>query len=129
MTKMRRSPVDDLEQFVDAYVAMWNEPDPDSRRKIVADLWAPDAVNFTAAFEARGREAIEARVTRAYDTYVGTGSHTFRLARPAAAHHGAVRVDWEMVTAGGEVASTGTELLMLDCGGLIASDHQFLTPG
>lgn len=121
--------MDDLESFVGAYVAMWNEPDPDRRRTIVADLWAPDAVNFTAAFEARGLDAVEARVTGAYDAYVGTGDHTFRLARPAAAHHGAVRVDWEMVSVtDGAVASTGTEFLVLDGTGRITSDHQFLEP-
>jgi hypothetical protein len=46
--------------------------------------------------------------------------------QPYVAHHGAVRIWWEMVTvADGTVAATGQEFLVLDDGGRIVSDHQF----
>ena len=34
--------VKDLQQLVDRYVALWNEPDPDIRRHAIRELWAPD---------------------------------------------------------------------------------------
>ena len=38
--------------FVDRYVALWNEPDAEVRRRTIEDLWAPDGTNFTPSIEA-----------------------------------------------------------------------------
>ncbi|HXQ59744.1 MAG TPA: hypothetical protein VN799_06585 [Acidimicrobiales bacterium] len=116
-----------LDDFVERYVDLWNEPDRGVRRQRVEDLWAPGGSNATPSLEAVGFDQIEARVASSYANYVGTGVHRFRLARPAAAHHGAVVVPWEMVVVdGGTVASVGFEFLMLDGTPKIVSDHQFL---
>ena len=115
-----------LDAFIDRYMAMWNEADPVRRRTFVEELWAPDAGNYTQSIEAVGHDAIEARVTRSFEMFVGTGVHRFQPHQQYAAHHGAVRVWWEMVTvADGTVAATGHEFLLLDAGGRIVSDHQF----
>ena len=104
---------------------MWNEPDPGRRRAVVEELWAPAAVNATATLEAVGHDEITARVTRAFEAYVGTGEHRFEEHRPYAAHHGAVRVWWQMVRTDGTMAAVGQEFLVLDGDGRILSDHQF----
>jgi hypothetical protein len=60
---------------------------------------------------------------------VGTGAYLFRSAGVAAAHHNAMKLDWEMVTRDeGNVASTGTEFIILNDEGRILSDHQFPQP-
>jgi hypothetical protein len=115
----------DLDGFVERYLSMWNEPDAARRRALVEVLWAPSAVNTTATLEAVGHDEITARVTRAFDTYVGTGEHRFEEHRPYAAHHDAVRVWWQMVRTDGTVAAVGQEFLVLDGDGRIRSDHQF----
>ena len=56
-----------LDAFVDRYIAMWNDPDPARRRATIDAQWAPGAGNYTLNMEAEGLDAIEARVTRAYD--------------------------------------------------------------
>jgi hypothetical protein len=118
-----------LDAFVERYMEMWNEPDPAKRRASIDAMWAPDAANYTETMEAVGLDAIDARVTRAYEAYVGTGLHRFRPHRPHLSHHGAVRVWWEMVTvADGQVAAVGQEFLVLDGDGRIRSDHQFPVP-
>jgi SnoaL-like domain len=118
---------DNMANFVGRYVDIWNEPDPQLRRKAIEDLWAPDGANYTDSIAAVGHDALEARVTRAYEAYVGTGEYRFRLAKAPAGHHNAVKIDWEMVRmAQGVVASAGVELLILDDDGRIASDHQFI---
>jgi hypothetical protein len=115
-----------MDAFIARYIEMWNEPDAERRRAIIDAQWAPDAGNYTLTMEATGLDPIEARVMRAYDSYVGTGLHRFQQHQPYVAHHGAVRVWWEMVTvADGEVAATGHEFLVLDDDGRIVSDHQF----
>jgi hypothetical protein len=116
---------DDLDAFLERYMQMWNEPDAATRAGLVHELWAPDALNATPNMQAVGHDEIVARVTRSYDAFVGTGVHRFRTHVPAVAHHGAVRVWWEMVTADETVVALGHELLMLGADGRIISDHQF----
>ena len=115
-----------MDLFVDRYIAMWNDPDPARRRATIDAQWAPGAGNYTLNLEAEGLDAIEERVTNAYEKYVGSGEHRFQMYQPYVAHHGAVRIWWEMVmVADGTVAATGQEFLVLDDGGRIVSDHQF----
>jgi hypothetical protein len=114
-------------EFVERYMALWNEPDAEIRRRTIEELWAPDAANYTTSKAAVGYAALDARVTAAYEAYVGTGTYVFRSHEPAVGHHGVVKVTWEMVTvAEKEVASIGVEFLVLDDRGRISSDHQFI---
>jgi hypothetical protein len=113
--------------FVDRYVALWNEPDADVRRSIIEDLWTPDGANYTPSTQAEGYDALDVRVTSSYEAYVGSGKYTFRSHLPPVGHHGVVKVTWEMVTVPeNEIASIGVEFLALDDEGRIASDHQFI---
>jgi hypothetical protein len=116
-----------MTNFVDRYVQMWNDPDPGLRRQIIEELWAPDGANYTESITAVGYDAIEARVSRAHETYVRTGGYRFRSTGIPEGHHEAVKVDWEMFqVADGVVASVGIEFLIFDENGRIASDHQFI---
>jgi hypothetical protein len=113
--------------FVDRYVALWNEPDAEVRRRMIEDLWAPDGANYTQSMQAVGFDALDVRVTSAYEAYVGSGKYSFRPHLPPVGHHGVVKVTWEMVTVPAEeIASIGIEFLVLDDQGRIASDHQFI---
>ena len=78
------------EQLADRYLALWNEADPERRRRMIAELWTEDGRHFlqppqeirgiaaqpgiglTAILEARGYEEIEARVASAYEHWVGS---------------------------------------------------------
>lgn len=67
-----------MTDFVDRYVAVWNEPDADARRRSIATLWAPDGGTCYRLLDARGYEAIEARVASAHDKWVRTEGYVFR---------------------------------------------------
>jgi hypothetical protein len=118
---------DPNDEFVQQFMELWNEPDDETRRKTVDALFAPQGANYTPTLEATGHAEIDARVKRSFDKWVATG-HRFRLAPTSPqAHHGALRVVWEMVkVADDEVAATGVEYLLLDEDGRILSDHQFV---
>jgi hypothetical protein len=114
-------------EFVERYVALWNEPDAKARRRTVEHLWAHDGTNCTGSTQAVGYDALNVRVTSAYEDYVGSGKYYFRSHLPPVGHHGVVKVTWEMVTIPeNEIASIGIEFLVLDDQGRIASDHQFI---
>lgn len=118
---------EELAKFTGRYVELWNEADTGQRRAAIEELWVPEGANYTPTIEATGYDALQARVTRSYETYVGSGEYRFRQAVPPIAHHNAVKVQWEMVrTADGTIASAGLEFLRLADDGRILSDHQFL---
>lgn len=74
-----------------------------------------------------GHDELEVRVTTAYQRWVEPGAYVFRAAPGANGHHNAVRFHWELVTlATAEVASVGFDFVLLDDGGRITSDHQFV---
>jgi hypothetical protein len=113
--------------FVETYVQLWNQPDPVVRRQTVEALWATDGANYAQAIEAVGHDAIHDRVTRSYEKYVADGGHYFRAASAPVEHHGAIKVEWEMIDAASDsVAAVGLEFLLLDANAQIRSDHQFI---
>jgi hypothetical protein len=118
-----------LEELVERYVGIWNEPDPATRRAAIPHLWTENGINVTSSLEARGYPALAARIARAHDQYVAAGEHLFRSSGEVQAHHGAARLRWEMVrTVSGEVAASGCEFFILADDGRIDADYQFPEP-
>ena len=134
----------DLNALTERYVAVWNEPDKECRHAAVRKLWAADAVHvlqppqemrqaaerlgFDRLFlQARGHDALELRVTRAYEEFVAPGTFVFRSRGDADRLHNVVKFRWEMVPcAGGDAAGVGLEILMLGADGRVVSDYQFI---
>lgn len=117
------------EELVSRYVAVWNEPDPGKRRQAIAALWTEDGVHFTPSLEARGHDAIEARITAAHERFVRAEGYVFTAAHAGAGHHATVTFSWEMRPAGGgAVAARGLHFFTLGPDGRIRSDHQFPGP-
>src|SRR5215813_8254257 len=118
-----------LAEFIDRYVSVWNERDPDARRRSIAALWAPDGATCHSQLDAHGHEAIEARVASANSKWVGHQGFVFRPRKSFAAHHNVVKLVWEMVPAsGGQVATAGLNVLILGPDGRIRADYQFSEP-
>jgi hypothetical protein len=131
-------------EIVDRYVAVWNETDPSRRAGIVRTLWTDDAVHllqppkeiadgaasvgfFDLVLEARGHAALDRRVTRAHQEFVGDGHFTFRSRGDAERLRNVVKFRWEMVDRDtGEVAGVGLQFLVLGPDGRITDDYQFI---
>ena len=115
--------------FVDRYVAIWNEPDESTRRARIAELWAGDGAHFTNTSEAHGHDAIAARIARAFDRFVGSGEYSFRALTGVDAHHDTVKFYWAMVPQeGGMASAVGSDFIVLDAEGRIRADYQFIEP-
>ena len=111
--------------FVDRYVAVWHEPDPDRRRAAVEAIWSPDAIHLTETIEARGTDEITARVGRAYDKFVKDGEYTFRSRGDVHAHHDTITFHWEMVDTAGTLAGAGLDVFLLDPDGRARQHYQY----
>jgi hypothetical protein len=135
----------DLMTLTDSYVAVWNEPDAGRRAAAVRALWSDDAVHVLQppqeirqaaaglgfdrlVLEARGHDALERRVRRAYEEFVAPGTYSFRARGDADRLRDLVKFRWEMVPVGapGDVAAVGLEVLLLGPDGRIVSDFQFI---
>jgi hypothetical protein len=116
-----------LQTFVETYIAVWNEADAERRRALIRSLWQEDAQHLARTLEAAGHAGIEKRVTDAYEKWVKEKGNVFRLRDGVDGHHGAVKLRWEMVPAGGgEVISIGFDFLVLGEDGRIRTGYQFI---
>jgi len=133
------------QEIADRYAALWNEPDPGRRRETIRALWTPngalvlvdppqetraaaDQLRFRKpSFEVHGYEALEARVTRAYEMFIEPGEFVFRSRGVTALLPDVVAAGWEMVsTKDGAHAGGGVDVLDLDHDGRIVTDYQFI---
>ena len=117
----------DINEFVDRYVNIWNEPDAQRRRQAIRDLWQTDARHLARAIEAFGHDGIETRVRTAYEKWVKEKGNIFRLRDGVDSHHNTIKLRWEMLpAAGGEVISIGLDFLVLGDDGRISTGYQFI---
>src|SRR5215208_1849889 len=84
------------DELAEKYVALWNEPDADRRRRMIAELWAEDGrhilqppqeiraiaaqpgIAMTAILKAQGYEEMAARAASVYEHWVGSEGLSFR---------------------------------------------------
>jgi hypothetical protein len=146
-TKMSASPetpTKAAEELADRYLALWNEPDADRRRRTIAELWTQDArhvlqppqeiraiatqpgIGLTAILEARGHQEIEARVASAYEHWVGSEGLSFRGRDDAEQLADVLKFHWEALDKDGELFAVGLHVLVLAADGRIERDYTFV---
>ena len=133
----------DPKELTDRYMAVWNEPDTEQRHKTITELWTEDgvqilqppqeirqtaaALGMTPTLTARGHDALQVRVTRAYEEFIAPGEFSFRARDNAARLDDVVKFNWEMVRkSDGTVAAVGLGILVLGDDGRIRTDYQFI---
>ena len=126
------------------YIALWNEPDADRRRRMIAELWTDDGthilqppqeiravaarpgIGLPAILVARGHEEIQARAASAYEHWVGSEGLSFRGRADAERLGDVVKFHWEAVARDGEVVGVGLNFLVLAADGRIERDYTFV---
>jgi hypothetical protein len=131
-------------ELAEKYVALWNEPDADRRRRMIAELWVEDGrhvlhppqeiraiaaqpgIAMRAILEAQGYEEIEARAASAYEQWVGSEGLSFRGRDDADRLGDVVKLHWEAVAKDGTVFAVGLSFLVLAADGRIERDYTFI---
>jgi hypothetical protein len=114
----------DTTQVAVRYLAVWSEPDPAARRAAIAGLWAGDGCEFVEGTQFRGHEELAARITAAYQEFVGSGRYAVSAASDVTRHDDIVTLTIQLTAPDGEVAWAARVFLLLDAGGLIKEDYQ-----
>jgi hypothetical protein len=131
-------------ELADRYVALWNEPNAERRRQMIAELWTEDGshilqppqeirevaarpgIGLSAVLEARGYAELDARAASAYEEWVGAQGLTFRRRDDVEPLHDVVKFTWEAVDKDGEVTAVGLNFLILAADGRIRRDYTFV---
>lgn len=118
----------DPQSIADSYTALWNEADPARRRSAIEVLFSPSAEHYTKTRHAKGYPQLEERVRGSFEKNVGPGTYRFRATKNAQRLQNAVTFNWEMfsVDEPDKAAAVGLECLILDDGGKILVDYQFI---
>src|SRR5918992_2310483 len=106
----------EAEQLADRYLALWTEPEPERRRRMIAELWTEDGsqilqppqemreiaasagLGMAATLEARGQAELEARAATSYEQWVGSAGLSFRRRDDVYRLHEVVKFHWEAVS-------------------------------
>lgn len=119
--------IDNPNDLVERYVAVWHEPDAAARRLAVEALWTPDGAHYSPTLEAHGYDELAARVLRSHQRWVVEQGYAFRSTGDIHAHHGVVTFTWEMVARDGEaVESVGQDFFLLAADGRARAVYQFV---
>lgn len=105
------------------YLACWNESDPATRRKLVEDVFAPDASYVDPMVEAYGIDAIDATIAAVQAQFPGFG---FTPIGAPDAHHNQVRFSWGLGPDGAEPPVVGSDVAVTDGDGRITTVLGFL---
>jgi len=132
------------EQLAGRYMALWNEPDADRRRRMIVELWTEDGsqilqppremreiaasrgIGLAATLEARGHSELEARATASYEHWVGSEGLSFRGRDDAERLGDVVKFQWDAVTNEGKTAAVGLNVLFLAADGRIERNYTFV---
>ncbi|CAM4052007.1 nuclear transport factor 2 family protein [Cohnella lubricantis] len=113
-------------QFSNLYLAVWNEPNAQQRRKSIEQLWSEDVVHFTPLREVHGLSEMEQRIATNHEKYVGEGRFIFQLKAHADGHHNAIKFYWVMVPYhGGSAVAAGSTFIVFGDDGKIRLDYHF----
>jgi hypothetical protein len=96
-----------VDEIVETYFAMWNEPDAARRGEQIARAWSPDGRYLDPALEAEGYAALGEMVAAVHERFPG---HRFRRVSGVDAHHGELRFAWELAAPDGAVAVAGLDV-------------------
>ncbi|WP_113704290.1 nuclear transport factor 2 family protein [Nonomuraea lactucae] len=110
-------------ELVERYLAVWNETDPTTRAKAVAELWTEEATYTDPLAQVSGHAGIAAVIEGARGMFPGL---VFSPGEVYDAHHGVARFTWHLGPAGEEPVVVGFDVVELAGDGRIARVLGFL---
>jgi len=111
--------------IVRTYIDMWNEIDPERRRKLVAEALTDDASYLDPIMAGNGTDEISAMIGAAQEQYPG---HRFALVAGPDVHHDRVRFTWSLGSPAGDAIATGIDFAITADDGRMRDVTGFLEP-
>ena len=109
--------------ITDRYLAVWNEPDAQSRLAAIASLWEADGAEYVDGIQFRGHEALDGRIAHAYAEFVGSGKYIATMAGDVTKHDDIITFTIQLSTPAGTVAWAARVFLVLGESGCIREDY------
>ncbi|MFI7614288.1 nuclear transport factor 2 family protein [Nonomuraea terrae] len=109
--------------LIERYVAAWNETDPATRAKAVAELWTEDATYTDPLADVAGHDGIAAVIEAAQGMFPGL---VFTPGDQYDAHHHTARFTWHLGPEGGDPVAIGFDVVELAEDGRIRKVLGFL---
>ncbi len=106
----------DYTALAERYIAAWNETDPDTRRRAVAELWTADGRYVDPLADVAGTEGIAATIGAVQQQFPG---FVFTPGGPADAHHDQGRFTWTLGLPGEEAPVAGFDVAEVDGAGRV----------
>jgi SnoaL-like domain len=113
-----------MTEIADRYLAVWRESDPVARRAAIADLWAPDGVEYVEGVQFRGRDELEKRVAEAHQQFVTDLGYSIESDGEAIRNGDIISGTVTLVNQGQKVVWSARVFLVLNSDGLIQEDYQ-----
>jgi hypothetical protein len=120
--------MDEVNELIDRYIAMWNETDAERRRALIARIWTEDATYFDPLLQSEGPAGIDAMVRGVHERFSG---HRLRRTGDIDTHHDRVRFGWELATQGGEPIVKGVDFAVIanDRLKMVTGFFDYMAPG
>ena len=115
--------MNDIPSLIDAYIATWNEGDPERRRALVVQTFTEDGSYVDPVMTGAGQDGIDAMIAGAQQQFPG---HRFELAGEPDSHHDRVRFTWHLKGPDGGRVATGIDFGTLDGDGRLRAVTGFL---
>ena len=103
--------MNEFDDLVERYLALWNETDPERRQRLIAGTFSERASYVDPLMASEGHAAIDGMVRTVQQRFPG---HRFRRFGEVDGHHDRIRFRWELAAAGGAVIARGTDFATLD---------------
>jgi hypothetical protein len=91
--------VSDLPNIIDRYLAIWNEPDPKTRERAIAEVWSEDCSYTDPLAAVEGRAGVAAVIAGAREQFPG---FTFARYGDIDSHHDTARFRWSLTPDGSD---------------------------
>jgi hypothetical protein len=103
-----------ITDLIDRYCQVWTEPNADRRKKLLASVWADDAIYTDPSVHAANAVELLAHIAKVRERRPGA-----KVLRTSAVdvHHGIARFAWHVVEANGNQLPEGLDIAFLTADG------------